>query len=248
MAKTQAGTALTEQYRRQTLALRAAVVRDLMKLWPLWEFGQPDTYQRFIDAATLLIMSRGDMSSALAARYYQAFRMAEEIPGGTAVELAARVSPEVIRRVVDGSARPGVFNALKAGKTVEQAFRNGFVRVSGDLTREVLDSGRNTIIETVKRDKYAVGWARVTDGDPCAFCALLAGRGPVYKSESSASFDAHGNCACGAEPTYSGSEWPGKSREYQVLYQEVKAANQGSGEDVMTAFRREYRKTYTAAE
>lgn len=244
MAKTQAGTALTERYRRQTLALRAATIRDLLALWPLWEFGKPDTYEKFTQAAAVLVASRGDMASALAARYYQAFRMAEEIPGDAAIELASRVSPEVVRRVVDSSARPGVFVALKAGKTVDQAFRNGFVRVSGDLTRQVLDSGRNTILGTVERDKYALGWARVTDGDPCPFCAMLAGRGPVYKSEGSAGFDAHGHCGCCAEPTYSGSEWPGKGREYEAFYQQVKATKD-PGENMMTAFRREYRNTYT---
>ncbi|KAB5606685.1 hypothetical protein EHS19_06735 [Bifidobacterium jacchi] len=32
----------------------------------------------------------------------------------------------------------------------------------------------------------ADGWRRVSDGDPCAFCAMLVTRGPVYTSRDKA--------------------------------------------------------------
>lgn len=33
---------------------------------------------------------------------------------------------------------------------------------------------------------HSTGWRRITDGDPCAFCAMLASRGPAYRTEASA--------------------------------------------------------------
>jgi hypothetical protein len=46
----------------------------------------------------------------------------------------------------------------------------------------------------------------------------LAARGPVYKSEQSADFQAHDHCGCAAEPFYRGSAWPGRSREFLATY------------------------------
>lgn len=46
---------------------------------------------------------------------------------------------------------------------------------------EVLTAGREVVQQSSRR------WRRVTDGNPCGFCAMLASRGPVYTSEASAS-------------------------------------------------------------
>lgn len=68
---------------------------------------------------------------------------------------------------------------------------------------EVLRAGRETIQQSAPR------WRRVTDGKPCEFCAMLAGRGPVYTSEDAADGGQyHAHCGCTAEP-FDGdpSEW-----------------------------------------
>jgi hypothetical protein len=93
-----------------------------------------------------------------------------------------------------------------------------FVRTSGAITRHILDGGRDTILGSVERDEQALGWARVTDGDPCYFCLTLAGRGPVYKTEQTADFQAHDHCGCTAEPFYRGADWPDAAREFRETY------------------------------
>jgi hypothetical protein len=100
----------------------------------------------------------------------------------------------------------------------------------------VLNAGRETITEAVQSDTQCQGWIRVSDGDPCAFCAMLLGRGPVYKEES-VGFEAHDHCACGAEPFYDGSQWPDKNRESQDLYYEAQRVRE-DGESVLAAMRR----------
>ena len=77
MARTAEGKLLTDLHRRQQLALRASVVRDVMKLWPIWVPSDPGSYARFEDAMVLLVQSRSVQSAALSARYYQNFREAE---------------------------------------------------------------------------------------------------------------------------------------------------------------------------
>ncbi|WP_309248668.1 hypothetical protein [Streptomyces sp. MNP-20] len=52
--------------------------------------------------------------------------------------------------------------------------------------REAIRSGRDLIIRASQADKRVVGWARVTDGNPCAFCAMLASRGAIYTSRPTA--------------------------------------------------------------
>jgi hypothetical protein len=75
------------------------------------------------------------------------------------------------------------------------------VRVSGAVTRHVLDGGRETLLASVRGDRRARGWARVTSAEPCEFCSMLASRGGVYMATSGA-FAAHDHCACGVEPVF----------------------------------------------
>lgn len=119
------------------------------------------------------------------------------------------------------------------------AMDNAFVSAAGAASRHVLTGSRETMLTLVQADEVALGWARVTDGDPCAFCAMLASRGPVYKSAATAGFKAHDNCACSAEAVFARTAaWPGDARDYQRLWY---ASTRGySGKDAINAFRREY--------
>lgn len=69
---------------------------------------------------------------------------------------------------------------------------------------EVLRAGREKVQQS------SVRWRRVTDGNPCGFCAMVASRGPVYRSASSAGDGRryHNRCGCTVEPFEgSPSEW-----------------------------------------
>lgn len=130
---------------------------------------------------------------------------------------------------------------IARGKSPEQANREALAEASGAASRHVLTGGRQSLLTLVEGDMQALGWARVTDGDPCAFCAMLASRGPVYRTEVSAGFQAHDHCACTAEPVYSRqAPWPGRGAEFRRLYRQ---ATQGySGRDAINAFRRAYER------
>jgi hypothetical protein len=57
-------------------------------------------------------------------------------------------------------------------------------RLSGSAKRMVFDASRDTV--TTNAIKQDVKWARYASANACAFCRLMATRGPVYASERSA--------------------------------------------------------------
>jgi hypothetical protein len=59
---------------------------------------------------------------------------------------------------------------------------------------------RDTILTNRRADPNSVGWRRITSG-ACRFCRMLADRGAVYR-EASATFAAHPNCNCTAQPVF----------------------------------------------
>jgi hypothetical protein len=204
MALTTAGTALTRANQAAQLAQRAQSLQGLLRLWSLVDVENlPGTIDAFAQAAALLAGEGFDKSAAAAANYYGLFRRVEGI-GTMVVPRASRPAAEYLAGQLRGAALKGIIDGRKAGMSLGDAKSNGFVRVAGALVKLVLGGGRMTIITAADTDRQALGWSRVTSGDPCAFCRMLASRGPVYKSEKSADFEAHDHDACMPEPLYRG--------------------------------------------
>lgn len=200
MARSSAGASLTAQHRASQLQVRAAALRDFSRLWPLWK-GDKSTFEQLVVATIPLVRVHYQLSSSLASTYYQAFRRAEGATGGAALRLA---SPLDIDRVtaslyVTGEVMTG--KAVAAGFSPEAAMQTALVRTSGAVARHVLTGGRDTLIRSTGSDRRARGWQRVTGGEACDFCTMLAERGAVY-SDDTADFQAHDHCSCMAEPRF----------------------------------------------
>jgi hypothetical protein len=73
----------------------------------------------------------------------------------------------------------------------------------GASTRMTMMGGRDTVVRASTKDPAAEGWERVIEAGACAFCAMLAGRGAVYK-ESTVDFRAHDHCHCTARAVFKG--------------------------------------------
>ena len=218
MARTPEGTQLTNLHRRQQLALRAATIKDIVRLYPMWNLDDPASYERFVKAVTLLVQARATNSAALAARYYQLFKAADLGVIAAVVPLAKVPPAEQIAVSVAATARAGTYRALGAGMARDAALANGLVQVSGSASRLAMNSGRDTILEAVQSDPQAVGWIREGSGNTCSFCAMLLSRGPVYKEES-ADFQSHDHCGCFASPVYEGAAWPENNRRLRELWE-----------------------------
>ncbi len=117
-------------------------------------------------------------------------------------------------------------------------------KLAGTVSRIVLNGARDTIHRTTRESRVIVGWRRVTDADPCFFCAMLAGRGAVYKSGRTAGDPRwggepyHDHCQCTALPLYEHEDEP---PEVDDLYEQWQAATAGrSGSAAIRAWRRHW--------
>lgn len=129
--------------------------------------------------------------------------------------------------------------------------------VTGTAARWVLDAAREAMLETglaearSRAPRSAQAWARVTDADPCAFCAMLAARGAVYLTQSSASWadgipgnPYHDHCACTAVLLWRDEPLP-QAEAFAALWAEVTRGL--SGQDARNAFRRSFEAAKRAA-
>lgn len=246
MARTSEGAALTRSHRRQQTALRAATLRDLMTLWRTVDpTDLSATIGRFAAAAAVLVRARHRDSAGLAARYFTAFRTAEGIGGRADVRLAEQLAAEAAVEALRGAALSGIIKARRAGFSPQAAAQNGLVKTSGQAASLVLNGSRETVIGSAARDSRAERWQRVTSDSPCAFCAMLASRGAVFRAEASADFEAHDHCSCSVEVAYEGSQPPESSRrwaeQWKAAQRDARAAGElkrGTGNDALNAFRR----------
>lgn len=254
MATTVTGTELTEQHRRAQLAIRSAFMAELVRIWPLINLDRLDeTAAEWIGLVTDLILTWRLQSVDRALAYYDAFRRAE-----TGMPLANRgnfrslvtVEPAAIKTSLLVTGPIGVKSRIGKGINPEVAKAKALVDVSGAASRHVLDGGRQLVTEATDMDELAVGFARVTDSDPCAFCAMLASRGPVYHSRASAFRTTarskrgagekyHDHCGCGVEPLFfEDAEWPGRAREFEKLWND--STKKTGGKSALNAFRTAY--------
>ncbi len=235
MAATAAGDRLTEQHRRLQLALRAATLTQLLAIWPAFDSADIDTTWPPVEAGLVaLIQARGANSSGLAARYYEQFRTLE----GAGPIVAHLPPPPPATDIIGGLRYAGPANARRlVAAGAPNPGPTTLTHVAGEVTRQTLNQGRRTITDNVESDPVALGYARVTDGNPCAFCAMLASRGPVYRSDQTGGFSAHGHCGCTAEPVFTRHQpWPGRNRHFQQLW--ARSTSGLHGDDARAAFRR----------
>lgn len=233
MARTAAAAALTLSHQRLQRALSARVLAQLLRAWPAVDPSRPATFDLFSDAATLLVRDGHRQSSGLAARYYAGFRVAEGLADEVPARLAPVPTPERVSGLLRGAAVTGILRARAAGFGVAAERDQGWIRIAGQASGLVLGGGRSTLLELVGADPQVKGWQRVTAGEACAFCAMLASRGPVYGDEGD--FQAHDNCACSIEPTVEGSRMPEQAAAYRATWDESTAGLSGS--EAFTAFR-----------
>lgn len=96
---------------------------------------------------------------------------------------------------------PVAFKRQIALSGVEDAARRVMTQqATGAARRLILAGARESVAATVAEATQIRGYRRVTSGSPCAFCAMLASRGGVYKSEATAGRDQqwHDHCVVGS--------------------------------------------------
>lgn len=141
-------------------------------------------------------------SSALAVDWYDDLREEAGASGRFTSEPVIPDRAEKVRNMLGWATQP-LFDA-------ESNVAEVGLRLLPAVQYEIALPNRTTLTTNVRRDPAANGWQRVAAGG-CKFCRMLAGRGAVYRKESSARFASHTNCGCTAQPVFQGQ--PGEEAD-----------------------------------
>jgi hypothetical protein len=250
VAATLEAARLTEAHRlAQQRVGRNAAAQALVAFRLLDHEDLDHTIERWIEVVVPLIQSNRQTSARLAASYLDVFRGMELgiTPGRFTPDIAEDLPFRQLTTslLVTGPAK--IRSGLAKSHNVEQVLNAAQVATAGAAMRHAMNGGRDTVQRTVRADRSALGYARTVSGAPCAFCAMLASRGPVYKDDSFDASDArfhgfgeakvHDHCSCGVEPVYRrDAAWPIGTNRYSQLWQD---STRGlSGDAARNAFRR----------
>lgn len=254
-----AGPQAPQRYRRVQALIAARLSQQVLRVWrELMNPAKVDASWPAVRAALMpLVREAREQSAALArSTYLDARRDAGAgddmafTPEGPLPLLVNR-----LERSLDVTGPVEFKKAIAAGKTPQQAMDAAAVRLVGSTQYLALEGGRQAMQRSIDADERATGWARVTDGDPCAWCAMLASRGPVYKSAKTAGDPRqggnryHDHCGCQAWPAFTNDEpFIGIAEK---LYDDWLRETRGrGGRHAVNAFRRwwesEGRADYTA--
>lgn len=102
----------------------------------------------------------------------------------------------------------------------EQVIEAYTQRMIAGVQRHVAAAGRDLVVDTASM--HRMRYARVlgySESGSCAFCAMLAGRGAVYRSKDTAGLGKrfHDNCTCDVK-LVQGDDWPGRDLDLEALW------------------------------
>ena|ERR1035441_1058414 len=226
-------------YAAQAL-LAAIAIRDVIQIWQQLNLRDVrSSWPALRTALAALIRDRYGMSVTQAAQYYGQARWAAGVRGVAPVVIPDTMPEPLITATLDSTGPWSLLGRIKQGQTVTEASDNTAVTMSGAASRLIQNGARQVVLQSVAADAKAVGWMRVTSSNPCAFCAMLSGRGFTYRTEASAGFEAHNHCQCVASPAFSKED--ADAMKDNDLARQWKQATKGlSGADALKAWRQHW--------
>lgn len=234
------------KFRRTQALLAARMAQQVLRVWrDLMNPAKVDASWPAVRAALEPIVQQAREQSAVLARgAYMEVRQDAGVPDGDFVPPGPlQLAIERLESTLDVTGPVEFKKAIAAGKTPQQAMDAAAVRMVGSTQYLALEGGRSVMKQSIDADERATGWSRVTDSDPCAWCAMLASRGPVYKSAKTAGDPRQGGdryhdaCACQAWPSFTLDEpFVGIAEK---LYDDWLRETRGrGGQHAVNAFRR----------
>ncbi|QPB09690.1 hypothetical protein CPT_Shaeky_003 [Streptomyces phage Shaeky] len=141
--------------------------------------------------------------------------------------------PEFLAELDDLMTRAGTNLARDGGRLAEQG-------------------GRDALADARENDGDVIGYYRMTDADPCGFCAMLASRGLVYTEARNSARRTrtwldeqdpdqyHPDCHCQTLPLFEGVSMPEEHRRKADEYKAAWDNTEGSGEAQLKNFRERF--------
>lgn len=187
---------LVWQHQQDQENLASKTAYGLAALWPILRFAKLDeTTATWLRAVTLQIETSFRASEKLSYQMASGVQLSW-IPTADPVPFAEAAFPLLdVRTSMQVTGPIGVKRAMPAPETDVMAA--GKVNSTGAGVKQAGNGGRGQVIDfaqrtaalqntrsaSQKQSGTTVGYARVTDGNPCSFCALLASQGAIYLSE-----------------------------------------------------------------
>lgn len=207
----------------------AALATAIQRLWVGVDVTDTGSMLRLRAQAAVLVNQFSLASASLAARAYSSERTAAGVRSSFTVPLASPPEREQVEKSLSWSTRN--LQTPPAPAELEPVVGQAVKDMEAAASRLVLNTGRETTVEAVQEDRQARAWAREARPDCCAFCAMLASRGAVYKTENSAGggqFKFHDNCHCQAVPVFGEYEPTAHARQWAADWLNLKRANGGT--------------------
>jgi hypothetical protein len=252
---------LAETHRRSQDALRAALEAYLKRVYAQMmaaPAGRPMAEQWIATVLPMILRYRA-RSEGLARLAYRTQR-ALAYPNAPTPPEPDAVDDDELEQAVASSLWATGWADLRERLSKDEPELDAITRAgtlaAGAGVRHALNGGRDYTQRVIAVDNLAVGWYRVTKGDPCSFCAVLASRGAVYKQDSFNDSDprfigdgeekVHDHCACTLAPIYTrGQPVPDRNQDFADLWAVTSPGF--SGKDALNSFRRAYEARQRAA-
>ena len=151
------------EYQREAVRFAGKYAGYYAELGRLWHSGKMSDTQ-YVRLCVELERAGHDGSASLAARFVSDFRRLNGVDPGLIVYDEFDAAAALARSIATTKILKG--DPDKAHDTIDA--------MAASFDRAVLNAGRDTVEWSAGAQGRS--WRRVTDGDPCAFCAMLATR------------------------------------------------------------------------
>lgn len=203
------------EHRNQLMQLRRLADADLAALTSVTAgLSVAEARETVIEVLPELVGPYITASGELAATMFEDIR-AEASRRGTFYAESAAALPSAQR--VSGTSRWAV------GAMVDDAAQSTLTtRLSGSVTRMIMDASRDTMQLNGAREK--VRFQRMPRGaDACSFCVMLASRPAwmAYTSAANAQAGSHDNCHCVVVGMYPGTEMADLGRSTRDRFMQI---------------------------
>lgn len=191
-----------EAVRTQLAVITTAAAADIAAAVP--EAPSESQVRAALSVLPVLVPAYYDAAGSLAVAWYDELRdesrpaaaYTPQIIGDPATDWIDREAERLLRELDDKQSTP----------SLDLDMQRTFDEIVALAEKEVARGYRDSILGNTRIDADAVGWSRIARPGCCKFCAMLAGKGAVYRSESTAIFAAHTNCHCSVQPKFRNGE------------------------------------------
>ena len=154
-----------------------------------------------LDSVAAVVQQYGEVAGTVGADLFDELRAEAGARGRWRAELPPGWTDRQIR-----SELVGAISKYRKEEFTSDAL---YSSLRNPVDKLVLGQGRRAIAFNVSKDRRGgPAWAKVPVGKTCAWCLMIASRGPVFYSERSANKTFHGHCDCVAWPMWDGSKYP----------------------------------------